>query len=113
MVGVKSTFLLALTTVCASACFCQRAPALELSAVKQGFIAPPNTARPGVYWYFMDGNMNKESMKKDLESMKKAGIGNAIFLEVNVGVPVGPVGFLSKEWQELFIYAVHEAERLG
>jgi hypothetical protein len=61
----------------------------------------------------MDGNLSREGMTKDLESMKKAGIGSVIFLEVNVGIPRGPVTFLSDEWQELFKHAVSEAERLG
>ncbi len=52
-------------------------------------------------------------MTADLESMKRAGIGNLVFLEVNVGVPRGKVDFLSEEWQDLFAHAVHEAERLG
>ncbi len=81
--------------------------------LKEGFLNPPDSARPGVYWYFMDGNISREEMTKDLESMKKAGIGYALFLEVNVGVPRGRVDFLSKEWQELFAHAVNEAERLG
>ena len=34
--------------------------------------------------------------------MKRAGIGGAIFLEVNVGVPRGNVDFMSDEWIELF-----------
>jgi hypothetical protein len=81
--------------------------------LKQRFADPPDSARPGVYWYFMDGNMDREGMTADLEAMKAAGIGNLVFLEVNVGVPRGPVEFLSNRWQELFAYAVHEAERLG
>jgi hypothetical protein len=81
--------------------------------LKEGFLNPPDSARPGVYWYFMDGNLDREAMTKDLESMKKAGIGYALFLEVNVGVPRGKVDFLSNEWQELFKHAVREAERLG
>ena len=79
----------------------------------KGFRNPPDTARPGVYWYFMDGNLSREGMTADLEAMKTAGIGNLVFLEVNVGVPRGPVDFLSEPWQELFAHAVHEAERLG
>ncbi|HUT92173.1 MAG TPA: glycosyl hydrolase [Thermoguttaceae bacterium] len=78
-----------------------------------GFREPPDSARPGVYWYFMDGNRTREGMTDDLESMKEAGIGNLVFLEVNVGVPRGPVDLLSDEWQELFAHAVREAERLG
>lgn len=81
--------------------------------LKEGFINPPDSARPGVYWYFMDGNIDREAMTADLESMKKAGIGYVLFLEVNVGIPRGKVDFLSEEWQDLYKYAVREAERLG
>ncbi|MEP7143470.1 MAG: glycosyl hydrolase, partial [Ferruginibacter sp.] len=81
--------------------------------LKSGFLNPPDSARPGVYWYFMDGNRTAKSMTEDLESMKKAGIGNLVFLEVNVGIPRGKVDFLSEQWQELFKHAVREGERLG
>jgi len=81
--------------------------------LKQGFKNPPDSARPGVYWYFMDGNISRGGITKDLESMKAAGIGNVLFLEVNVGIPRGKVDFLSEEWQELFKHAVNECERLG
>lgn len=81
--------------------------------LEEGFRNPPPETRPGVYWYFMDGNLTREGMTADLESMKEAGIGNLVFLEVNVGVPRGPVDFLSEEWQDLFAHAVREAERLG
>jgi alpha-L-rhamnosidase len=77
------------------------------------FLNPPDSARPGVYWYFMDGNLSREGMTADLESMKQVGIGNLIFLEVDVGVPRGPVAFMSDPWQELFAHAVRECERLG
>ena len=78
-----------------------------------GFINPPDSSGPGVYWYFMDGNLSRKGMTKDLESMKIAGITNVIFLEVNVGLPRGTVDFLSDEWQELFKHAVVECTRLG
>ena len=81
--------------------------------LKSSFLNPPDTARPGVYWYFMDGNTTREGMTGDLESMKQAGIGYVLFLEVNVGVPRGKVDFLSEEWQDLYVHAVREAERLG
>jgi hypothetical protein len=81
--------------------------------LKQGFINPPDSSKPGVYWYFMDGNINREAMTEDLESMKEAGIAYVVFLEVNVGIPRGKVDFLSEEWQDLYNHAVREAERLG
>lgn len=92
-------------------------PCLPASAqsnnLKAGFLRPPADCRPGVYWYFMDGNMNAESITRDLESMKTAGIGQVVFLEVNVGIPRGNVTFLSDEWLHLFSHLVKEATRLG
>ena len=85
----------------------------ELDVMRENFVSPPETARPGVYWYFMDGNISKESVTKDLESMKKAGIGYVTFLEVNVDVPRGKIDFFSDEWKECFVHAVKECERLG
>jgi len=82
-------------------------------SLTQLFNQPPPSARPWVYWYFMDGNLTHDGMMADLQSMKKAGIGGAIFLEVNLGIPRGPVDFMSPEWQDLFADAVHEADRLG
>ena len=81
--------------------------------LKEALKNPPESSRPGVYWYFMDGNLSREAMTKDLESMKEVGINNLIFLEVGIGVPRGSVDFMSEEWQDLFVHAVREAERLG
>jgi len=85
----------------------------QLAAIRAQFPHPPDQYRPGVYWYFMDGNMSAETITKDLESMKEAGIGHVVFLEVNVGVPRGKVEFLSEQWKELFKHAEQEARRLG
>ena len=52
--------------------------------LESGFVNPPASAKPWVYWYFMDGNLTREGMTADLEAMKKAGIGGAIFLEVDM-----------------------------
>lgn len=57
--------------------------------------------------------MTREGLTADLEAMKRAGIGGALFLEVGIGIPRGPVQFMSEEWRLLFRHAVREAERLG
>jgi hypothetical protein len=77
------------------------------------FRDPPASARPWVYWFFMDGNLSREGITADLEAMKAAGIGGVILMEVDVGVPRGPVRFMSEPWRALFKHAVNEAERLG
>lgn len=81
--------------------------------LRQAFDHPPVEARPWVYWYFMDGNLTREGITADLEAMKAAGIGGAIYLEVGIGIPRGPVEFMSKPWQELLGHAFSEADRLG
>ena len=88
-------------------------PMGDADNLKESFANPPDSARPGVYWYFMDGNLSKEGMTKDLEAMKEEGIGHVLFLEVNVGIPRGNVDFMSEEWQDCFKHAVNECERLG
>lgn len=77
------------------------------------FQTPPDQARPWVYWMFMDGNLTREGMTADLEAMKRAGIGGAIILEVNIGIPRGTVLFMSEPWRQLLKHAIHEADRLG
>lgn len=103
-------FALILLTVILSSSRCQLQKGDPL---KEAFVLPPDSMRPGVYWYFMDGNVSREAMTADLESMKEAGLGYVLFLEVNVGVPRGKVDFLSEEWQDLYVHAVRECERLG
>jgi hypothetical protein len=86
---------------------------LVAGEMEGNFVNPPDSARPGVYWYFMDGNLNGKEMTADLESMKAAGLGNLVFLEVDIGMPKGPVKFMSEPWQERFVQTVRDAERLG
>ncbi len=114
IISVSLIFLLTLLVVSGTLLHgCTNKSSAIRQQLQEGFLNPPDSTRPGVYWYFMDGNISQAAMTADLESMKKAGIGHVVFLEVNVGVPRGPVDFLSKEWQNAFAHAVHEAERLG
>ena len=81
--------------------------------LEAGFRTPPDSVRPWVYWVWMDGNLSRKGITADLESMKRAGIGGVMIMEVNVGIPRGPVKFMSPAWKELFKHVVREAERCG
>ena len=37
--------------------------------IARSFTDPPDSARPWVYWFWMDGNLNREGMTADLEAM--------------------------------------------
>ena len=62
---------------------------------------------------WMDGNSSREGITVDLEAMQHAGLGGVIMMEVDVGIPKGPVKFMSDAWRRNFKHAVQEAERLG
>jgi (4-O-methyl)-D-glucuronate---lignin esterase len=94
---------------------CGRGPSAPAGgdALAFGFSRPPAEVRPWAYWMWMDGNLSREGITADLESLRAAGIGGVVICEVNVGVPRGPVEFMSPEWRGLFKHVVREAERLG
>ncbi|MGZ3838901.1 MAG: glycosyl hydrolase [Flavisolibacter sp.] len=87
--------------------------AIYAQSLQKGFINPPDSARPWVYWFWLNGNLSKEGITADLESMKRVGIGGVLIMEVNQGTPKGSYVFGSTEWRELFKYMLNEANRLG
>src|SRR5438045_3627070 len=59
-------------------------PVVTLAQTKQpapkdnlysGFVNPGNVARPRVWWHWMNGNITKDGIRKDLLWMHRAGIG--------------------------------------
>ena len=77
------------------------------------FESPPDSARPWVYAFWMEGNVTREGISADLLAMKEAGIGGLIFMDGGLGNPPGPHRFMSASWLELFSFLVEEAGRLG
>jgi hypothetical protein len=81
--------------------------------LEAGFRNPPDWARPWVYWFWLNGNITHEGITADLEAMKRVGIGGVLIMEVDQGVPLGPVPFAGPQWREMFKHVVAEAHRLG
>jgi len=87
--------------------------ALGADDLAKGFVKPPDSARPWVYWFWLNSNITREGITADLEAMKRVGIGGVLIMEVDQGAPVGPAAFMGARWRELFKHAVAEAGRLG
>ena len=83
------------------------------SALDKGFLTPPDSARPWVYWFWLNGNVTKAGITADLEAMQRVGIGGVLIMEVDQGAPLGPVAFMGPQWRELFRHVVAESQRLG
>lgn len=87
-----------------------RVPDLEAS-----FRHPPDSVKPWVFWFWMNGNISREGISKDLESLKNAGINGVLWMEVSGPwwAPGGPVEPGSDQWMEMMQWAIAEADRLG
>lgn len=62
---------------------------VPLREFRSSFQTPPDTARPWVYWFWMNGNLSKKGITADLEAMSNVGIGGALIMSVNFRTPAG------------------------
>ena len=77
------------------------------------FFSPPDSARPWVYCFWLEGNVTREGITADLEAMRRAGVGGLLFMDGDMGNPKGPHRFMSPSWRAMFQHMVSEAGRLG
>lgn len=84
--------------------------------LESAFSNPPDSARPRVWWHWMNGNVTEAGIRKDLEWMKRVGIGGLQAFEVDIQTPQivdRRLTFMSPEWKDAFRVAAVEADRLG
>jgi len=91
---------------------CTLTRADELAA---GFRQPPDDAKPWVFWFWINGNISKEGITKDLEAMKRVGINGVLWMEVagSHWAPKGPIEGGTPQWHDAMQWAISEADRLG
>src|SRR4051794_28410412 len=74
----------------------------ELDTLRQAFVHPPASAKPGCYWWWLDGRVNKFAITRDLEEFAAKGIGEVLLVNSANLRPsddgVAGVKFLSPEW---------------
>jgi hypothetical protein len=84
--------------------------------LKAGFLDPSGTAKPKVYWWCLNGNIDTVRARQELRAMKEAGIGGFDIFEIGVPkqdvmIPGGPA-FLSDESLQVIKFVVDEAGKL-
>jgi hypothetical protein len=89
---------------------CQQKQTNHLSEMFQN---PPDQYKPWLYWYWIDENISREGITKDLEAMARVGIGQALIGHVSPGGQRGEVKILSDSWWGMVEHAVTEGQRLG
>lgn len=83
--------------------------------LKEGFVTPPDGARPKVYWWWLNGYVDNQRIIEEIAAMQEAGISGFDIFEIGVPasdtmVPAGPA-FLSDASLESIKIAVQEAGR--
>lgn len=97
----------------------QPRPQPPITLAETIFKTPP--ARYGIrcWWWWLNGNVTKGAITRDLEAMKAKGFSGACIFDAggasqrgNAQVPEGPL-FGSPAWRALYLHAIKEASRLG
>ncbi len=84
--------------------------------LERGFRNPPDSAKPRVWWHWMNGNITKEGIRLDLEWMKRVGIGGFQNFDAALSTPQvveKRLVFMTPEWKDAFRYTASLADQLG
>lgn len=82
--------------------------------LEMDFRDPPAATRPFVYWYWINNNVSREGLRKDLQAMAQVGIGGVSIAHIEYkDTPYGNVPIFSDEWWDCMTVAMEEAARLG
>lgn len=79
------------------------------------FVSPPDRAKPRVWWHWMQGNITKDGIRKDLEWMHRSGIGGFQNFDAALATPqVVPqrLNYMTPEWKDAFKFTAHLADSL-
>lgn len=83
--------------------------------IYKNFQNPPAEARPQVWWHWMNGNVSKDGIRKDILWMHNSGITGFHVFDAGMGCPqIVPklITYLSPEWKDCLKYAVSLADSL-
>ena len=100
-----------LSIILGMSCFAQ-----DYSALREGFQTPPQEDRPEVWWHWMNGNITKDGIRKDLEWMRRSGIGGVHIFDAGLNTPdvvKDRLVYMHPEWKKAFRYALEVADSLG
>lgn len=84
--------------------------------LEQNFLNPPNSSKPRVWWHWMNGNVTKDGIKKDLEWMHRNGIGGFQNFDAGMTTPQiveNRLVYMTPEWKEAFAFATNLADSLN
>lgn len=91
-------------------------PQTSPDPLKSGFENPPSSARPRVWWHWMNGNITQEGIKLDLEWMHRVGLGGFQNFDAALSTPQvvkERLAYMTPQWKEAFKYAITLGDQYG
>ena len=107
------TALVLALTACGSS---DNQSAASLQELKAGWENPDQSARPRVWWHWMNGNITKDGIKKDLQWMHDIGLGGFHNFDASSSTPTiveKRLVYMDEGWQDAFGFAARTADSLG
>lgn len=101
----------ALATAALFGCASSTPESSEEVVLEQGFAAPPNSARPRVWWHWMNGNISEEGIRSDIEWMSRVGIGGLQNFDAALTTPQivdERLVYMTPEWKQAFRLAAQQ-----
>ena len=83
--------------------------------LESGFQNPPESAKPRVWWHWMNGNITKEGIRADLEWMHRVGIGGFQNFDASLMTPQivdKRLVYMTPEWKDVFRFTTELADSL-
>lgn len=87
-------------------------------SMQEGFIVPNDTNKLWCFYHFIDDDISREGVTKDIEAIKKIGIrtvliGNISMFDAHGKNENGPVPLFTNTWWDITVHAVNDGKRLG
>jgi hypothetical protein len=88
----------------------------ESDPLLAGFESPPQSARPRIWWHWMNGNITEDGIAKDIAWMKRIGIGGLQNFDASLATPQvveKRLVYMTPEWKKAFRFAAQSADAAG
>ena len=93
-----------------------KAPSPSQDPLLSGFRNPPSSARPRVWWHWMNGNVTIDGIDKDIDWLSRVGVGGMQNFDANLTTPQivqKRLVYMEPDWKQAFRHAVQRAEAKG